>query len=271
MKKLIVLIAVVLVASVAFGQLSYVGNTYKGSLTARSAADSKLGGHDVLATQNPFGAQIAQGQDRNGCQSCHVPHNANPTGLSDGFLWAYNLPAGVLGNFDAENGIALAKTNRTFHTLACMSCHDGATASNVVTNNSALQVGGFANFGTDMSHTHPIDAIYSHGNPKAKYVRLYDASGAAITPDGLGAGGSNTNTQNGYVECASCHDPHAGDDYTYAYLRGPGATFVVAAGVVTPTFGTYAQTDRSGLSTITYTGTSPQWARLGICRDCHGK
>jgi hypothetical protein len=269
MKKLIVLIAVVLVASMAFAQLSYVGAGYKGANIDRIDADKKLGGHDVMASSTFGAAQTAQ---RNGCQSCHVPHGGNSAGISDGFLWAYGLPANILGNFDTEAGVALVASDRTFHTLACMSCHDGATATNAVSNNAALST--WAKLGTDLKHDHPVDAQYTHGNPKAQYVRMYDASGASITVTRDPVTGAATNTLNGYIECASCHDPHAGDDFTYDFLRGPGTksvTFNADGSVASSVFNTYTQVSKDGISTVTYTGTSPQWARLGICRDCHGK
>jgi hypothetical protein len=267
MKKLFVLIAVLAVASLAFAQapvqdltkagagLSYVPGSYTGYNTPRTTADTKLGMHDVKGT----------GGDRNGCQSCHVPHDAaivDGWSTTDGttttnhtggmYLWKYPVPTNIVGQ--DENAIVLDAAS--FHTLACLSCHDGATATNVIANNTMdtwAQIASTASQG--LMNDHPVNAFYgSHGAATAKYVRLY------------AAGGTTNATGTGMVECGSCHDPHMGDPNTYAFLRGPGGT--TTGGVYTAK--TYTQNDSMGNAT-TYTGTSPQWARLGLCRDCHGK
>lgn len=272
MKKLILVIAVLALAIGAFGQaqqdqskagagLSYVPSSYTGYNTPRTTADTKLGMHDVIGTA---GGSVAGGTDRNGCQSCHVPHEAaiidgwstttggvatNHTGAM--YLWKYPVPTNIVG--PDENAITLDAAS--FHTLACLSCHDGATATNVIANNNMQDWAKVAGDSWGLMNDHPVNAFYGkHGAATAKYVRLY------------AAGGVTNATGTGMVECGSCHDPHLGDPNTYAFLRGPGGT--TAAGAYTAK--TYAQTDSQG-NVTTYTGTSPQWARLGLCRDCHGK
>ncbi len=266
MKKLLVLIAVLALATAAFAQtptndtskasagLSYVDSSYTGYNTARTVADTKLGVHDVKGT----------GGDRNGCQSCHVPHEAavtdgwtttanNVTTNHSGamYLWKYPVPTNIVGQ--DENVITLDAAS--FHTLACLSCHDGATATDVLANNTMDAWAKVAGDTNGLMNDHPVNAYYgSHGVATAKYVKLY------------AAGGVTNASGTGMVECGSCHDPHMGDPNTYDFLRGPGGT-----GIGTNYVGnTYTQVDKLGYST-TYTGTSPQWARLGICRDCHGK
>lgn len=267
MKKLIVLVAVLALATAVFAQtndtskagagLSFVPSSYTGYNTPRTLNDTKLGVHDVAG----------QGGDRNGCQSCHVPHGAAVTdGWATGtapnttnhaglmYIWKYPVPTNVIGQ--DENAINLDAAS--FHTLACLSCHDGATATDVIANLSGGMPtwANVAGDSTGLMNDHPVNAFYgSHGPATAKYVRLYAAGGVTNT------------TGTGMVECGSCHDPHMGDANTYAFLRGPGGAWDAVNGYAAKT---YTQTDKLG-GTITYTGTSPQWARLGLCRDCHGK
>lgn len=262
MRKLVLIVALLVLAVSAFAQQSYVSKDYTGYNTPRLTQDPKLGFHDVMAS--PTGDNAQNAAQRNGCQSCHVPHggavidNYTVSGTATTgpmYLWKYNVPTNIAGN-DGNGNIALDAAS--FHTLGCLSCHDGATATDVVANNTLPSYVKVASDASGLMNDHPVNQILGlHGTvaPTLKYVRLYTPSGTS----GWASKGSTTpGSQYGYVECGSCHDPHMGDANTYDYLRGP------ANGV------TYTQTDSLG-NTTTYTGTSPQWARLGLCRDCHGK
>jgi hypothetical protein len=234
MKKLIVIVVVLLVASMAFGQ--------------RATRDSKLGVHDVTSS----GALL-------GCQSCHIPHNA----LGGEYIFKYALPT-----ITAPDGSTLSTTDaNAFHSLACMSCHDGATATDIT------MPAGTKNFGADLSatHNHPVHETYSqrgatfNGNFVA--FRNDGVTQTGTTPPTKGQAGFNY----GYVECGTCHDPHKGDANTYKFLRGPSATspaYDTAANylIAKPTGNSYY----AGYG-YTYTATNRDWARLGLCRDCHGK
>jgi hypothetical protein len=245
MKKVLVILAMLVLATAVFAQQSYVGSGYTGDNTARTKADAKLGFHDVMAS--PTGNNAQNAVQRNGCQSCHVPHEAKQAY----YLWKYDLPTNV-----TQEGTAINLDAASFHTLACISCHDGIEAADVnanLTDYTGTKTGWanaapYAMMGPNLDHNHPVNQMLSqHGAtaPPRNYVRFYTPAGTSLT-----------STQFGYVECGSCHDPHKGDAATYDFLRGP------APGVVA--------TD-PGDGTITYTGTSPQYARLGLCRQCHGK
>jgi hypothetical protein len=126
----------------------------------------------------------------------------------------------------------------SFHTLACLSCHDGVTATDVYAKNVGLSGGmnwAQKGIGGDLSHDHPVNSTLSkHGStsPTLAYARLY---GTTVKP----AAGDPSGTVYGYIECGSCHDPHKGDGNTYMFLRGPA------------------------------TGVTPRYARIDLCRDCH--
>ncbi len=252
MRKLVVLVAMLALATCAFAQLSYVGTAYTGPNVARTDPDAKLGMHDVLAkpsTHNwdpvaqtgtfppngPSGTVIAE---RNGCESCHVPHGAT-TGE---YIWKYTLASTVKN----QDSTAMALDDATFHTIACITCHDGVDAPDVYANLEGGVFPSYAAVGTDLSlrHDHPINALFSqHGStaPAKQYVRFYTPAGFTSPVPKNADGTTPSGYQFGYVECGSCHDPHKGNGNVYMFLRGPSG------------------------------GTTPQYARIGLCRDCHGK
>jgi cytochrome c551/c552 len=259
MKKLaILLVLLAVVTGVVYAQapaadsrLSYVGPEFTGDNTPRLTPDTKLGFHDVM--QSPVGENTNNAVQRNGCQGCHIPHFALQSEEGT-YLWSHNLPTNIVG----QDGNNIQLDAASFHTLACLSCHDGVTARDVINNfsytDSAGQHSGMPEYVLVNSDTaglmndHPVNVVLTqHGTtaPPRQYVRFYTPAGYTA-PEGT--------TSFGYVECGSCHDPHKGDSQTYMFLRGPkpGTTATDAAG-------------------NTYTGTGPQWARLGLCRDCHGK
>lgn len=245
MRKLVVLVAMLALATCAFAQLSYVGSSYTGPNAARTAQDTKLGMHDVMAlptahnastfpANGPSGTVIAE---RNGCQSCHTPHTATAE-----YIWKYTLTT-TLKN---QDGSSMALDEASFHTLACVTCHDGVDAPDVY---AALPGGAFPSYaqmgaGGDLTHEHPLNAMLAqHGAtaPPRQYIRFYTPAGVTLTVNKDANGNLLSGTQFGYVECGSCHDPHKGDGNTYMFLRGPSA------------------------------GVTPQYARLDLCRQCHGK
>ncbi len=244
MRKLVVIVAMLALATCAFAQLSYVGTAYTGPNVQRSQ-DTKLGYHDVMAgatgpnviTDASKTALTVQA-DYNGCQSCHVPHGAT-TGE---YIWKYNLATSVKN----QDGSAMAVDDATFHTVACITCHDGVDAPDVYTYLRGGVFPDYAAVSPDLStrHDHPINAVLSqHGStaPARQYVRFYSPAGWSSAVAKNADGSTPTGYQFGYVECGTCHDPHKGDGATYMFLRGPSG------------------------------GTTPQYARIGLCRDCHGK
>jgi Doubled CXXCH motif (Paired_CXXCH_1) len=244
MKKLFLIAAMLVIASFAFGQagtVPYVGTAYTTPNVAVAAEDAKLGMHDInAAASGPNGVD-----DRNGCVSCHAPHNAKnlvasgaPTFFS--YIWSVGAPAqGFTNNAPDDYGVGtIALDNTSFHTIACLSCHDGVTATDVYAkNNGFTNFGNYARkgFGGDLSHDHPVNSVLTkHGstNPTLAYAKLY---GTTHKPDPADLSGQAY----GSIECGSCHDPHKGDGATYMFLRGPAG------------------------------GVTPRYARIGLCRDCH--
>lgn len=150
--------------------------------------------HD-LSTGGPT-AQASDDQDRV-CVFCHTPHNG---GANE--LWNRTNPAAT-GDF-----AGLANSS-----LRCLSCHDGATAVNNLTDGTAADfttamaantvIGndgsgnpilvGDGDLGTDLSNDHPVGVDY----PADGTAGFHNESTVNLA-----------NLPGGKVECSSCHDPH---------------------------------------------------------------
>jgi len=195
-----------------------------------AAQQVATGPHDLTGPGpvDALGTQVAGNKDL--CRYCHTPHNAR-IDADITHLWARSEPTNA-GSFDMYTSTTMDTTNAAVTepegvSLACLSCHDGATAMdslqgilddpllNVTPSNTLddLALTNDAIFGTDLSGDHPISVSYSLA------VTNGDMNGiGSISPLTLYAG--DTATDN--VECASCHDPH-GDGADY-FLRIPTLT-----------------------------------------------
>lgn len=128
------------------------------------------------------------------CGYCHAAHvfTASDIGANT-YLWNRNVDSTVTAGVQ---------------TLTCLSCHDGVTsifAVNNGTDGSNTQLTGNMNIGTDLSNDHPVATTYVEGG-SASLV-------AVTTATGNGARLFGTNQ----IECASCHDVHAGQNYKFLF------------------------------------------------------
>ena len=186
---------------------------------------------DILGPHNVAG---------HGCSSCHAPHSGasgnGGTNFQSGeeYLWGrdfvattYTLNGGVEQLTVTNSGPI---TDQTFHTVACLSCHDGTIAIQGMTGTSVETVpGGFhpttylATGNDSLKNDHPVDVTYdpttSYNWPgvvnadgsitwtntaasnafQANYGRPFRLYPALTGRDGLGS----------YVECSTCHNPHS--------------------------------------------------------------
>ena len=200
-KVLILVVALLLVASVAFGL------TIKGSK------------HDLSST----GPGLV-GDANEICVYCHTPHGSNTamtaaplwnrTGMD--FAWVLDYTSTSL-NGTANHTGAISQ--------ACLSCHDGDVGDEVLANapgsgnaNTAATFAGGSTFasianlndGVGLRNDHPIgiviDAALVADDPGIK-------TAASILSNGLTLYGSGLDT----VECASCHKVH--DNAIAPFLR----------------------------------------------------
>ena len=191
MKKLIIIgIFGILILTTAFSQ---------GSSMDGGKHDLYNGASITWATDDP-GDQI--------CVFCHVPHG----GSTGELLWNRSKPATAYTTY--ESGTMEATSDSRF----CLSCHDGATAIDAMTQHGAGDTGdeyvatastgilgsskeltGVAALGTDLSDTHPVSIVYAEATDHLQLKATAITNGVKLFGDG----------STDYVECGSCHDPHA--------------------------------------------------------------
>jgi cytochrome c554/c'-like protein len=178
------------------------------------------------------------------CVFCHAPHGA--TEEPGAPLWNRQLsPSATYSMYDSlsleDNDMSAAPGGSS---KLCLSCHDGTVAIgsvNVANGQESptiamegTQVGGFIpvgegvttgftrNLGTDLTNDHPISFTYS--------AALATADGELRNPEAVSHIGDNVTgetkplfpTENGKLQCTTCHDPHLYDasDPNRKFLRG---------------------------------------------------
>jgi predicted CXXCH cytochrome family protein len=171
------------------------------------------------------------------CVFCHTPHGASNSIP----LWNRTAPTGAsyqLYTSSTSSVTATAAALASGVSGACMSCHDGTIATDVLINvnglpftsavsftkqagakstyvssgtgSSNLMTGGLPFIGTDLRNDHPVAITYETARTArpAEYV-TQTIAGAKIT-----VGSSNplplfgSSTANATIECASCHNAH---------------------------------------------------------------
>lgn len=133
------------------------------------------------------------------CIFCHTPHHA----AAEGPLWSRKSNISTYVPY-ASTTIKANPQQPKGASRLCLSCHDGAVALGVLNNNYPLSSLGKipldadpsrnANFGTDLSTSHPVSMTYGLSG------ELNDKT--TLAPKGISL------PENIYVECTSCHDPH---------------------------------------------------------------
>ena len=186
MKKMYVMVLVVAVV-----MLLTAGMAMAGIATTKHNLSS--------STSNAIKGDIAEI-----CVYCHTPHGG------DSSIPLWNRAAGT------SAVVPYSSTTPTFYAMpgyvsgvsrACMTCHDGTTAVNTLTNyGGAAKAGGgagtvitntFTLLGTDMTNDHPV------GIPMNNLAAL--PSGYQLPTNAALARVFGTSST---VECASCHDVH---------------------------------------------------------------
>jgi predicted CXXCH cytochrome family protein len=185
------------------------------------------------------------------CVFCHTPHSGNLTGP----LWNRASTTTAYQVYTSSTMDAAAPTAAAIQSSvsgACLSCHDGsiaidvlANAPNAGTNNAAfvaftvqgtakgtygssapgsnnIMTGGTAFMGSDLRNDHPITIIYETARAATPTEFITQAvvgtkitvgpGPAAGTLPLFGAAGATAT-----VECASCHNPH--NNSLGAFLR----------------------------------------------------
>jgi predicted CXXCH cytochrome family protein len=208
--------------------------------------DSK---HDLTYSSNEIKANTATANSEI-CVFCHTPHGSNTNFLGAPLWNKEDTPGGTTyttyGTTIAGVTADAAPSNSS---KACLSCHDGVSAINSVVNapgsgdttdylgmtdgtttkadgeafvmpsGRITNIGAGPNANVDLSNDHPVSITYTDGNaslnPKAGVFGAGTAGYSATwtTPDGT----QNISSvlRSNKVECASCHDPHLGENDTF--------------------------------------------------------
>ena len=162
-----------------------------------------------------FGTEHDVAAGNNGCKNCHVTHQASAKGRT--LLWSQGFPTtATFGVYDTPtmdstavdvgaNYTATARPDgEKMYTVLCLSCHDGITASGIISANDGAAIANPTN-ADGLYNDHPVNmpwptadaGIDSATNAVLAGVKLYGA----------------TNT----VQCASCHNAH--DNTIPGFLR----------------------------------------------------
>lgn len=132
------------------------------------------------------------------CGVCHVPHNGPPENAGVSLLWNPTLS---LATYDLYTSGTLkgSITQPRASSKLCLGCHDGTVAINMSWGGDEY-VTGRAKVGTDLRDSHPISVKWQHqtlsGGNSSICMNCHFTS-IVVTP-----------FYDGYVECASCHEPH---------------------------------------------------------------
>lgn len=172
------------------------------------------------------------------CGFCHSPHTeaGGPAPLwnrgaagATGTFTMYTSPTMDMALVSAGTPVGIS--------MACLSCHDGATALDNLINGggsggynaagasqgwtfvgTTAPIGGFMNpasvttIGNDLSGDHPISIVYDDTLDPSGFNTLAAVQATTLQ---LYGGGANQ------VECATCHDPH--DTTNPTFLRVPAS------------------------------------------------
>jgi predicted CXXCH cytochrome family protein len=163
----------------------------------------------VSGTAHDFSSQGWSGGDT--CAVCHTPHSALNV---DAPAWNHALSTQTFEMYSSPTIDMVIAAAPQGVSLACLSCHDGATAidSYGVKSGSTLMTGN-AVIGIDLQGNHPISITYD-STADAGF------NGAAtLTGAGLQLYGDNSNQ----VECATCHNPHDGTSSSFLRVDDTGS------------------------------------------------
>ena len=217
------------------------------------------------------------------CVFCHTPHGADSTAAVP--LWNRTLP--VSSSFTTYNSLGTSSLDGATApvgsvSVACLSCHDGAAAINVVinapgsgsvamtgtwtggsggVNGTGNMVGTTTLLGKNLQNDHPIGIPFAGGmlaGNATPFTAGTIAAGSMRDPDFKALSWANQNGMNvwwvetgtagrqktdlplytrtgspssggtlagdqGFVECASCHDPHTNVNPTFLRVSNAGS------------------------------------------------
>jgi len=153
------------------------------------------------------------------CVYCHTP-SGTMSGSDSQPLWNKAISSKSFLIYSVTNVESSDKPVTANSSLACLSCHDGITAINVLANVSGYKRSnttdtdlpaldsGVARLKIGEDKNHPVSVVYTSGVAGLKAISSALVGWAGVTNiDGL--------LRNNRVECGSCHDPHEATNGTF--------------------------------------------------------
>ncbi len=171
-----------------------------------------------------------EGNNGQVCVYCHTPHAAN-VAFTGAPIWNKPTPTDMTFTMYGTT-IAGTETDAVpaAASLACLTCHDGASAVNAVVNapgsglgNSASPTGGnlsgvyaiggkgSGNDGAGLTNDHPISIQYNAGRAGLRPLTTEITGWGSYTTIADLMRGPTADR----VECGSCHNPHSTDYGTF--------------------------------------------------------
>ena len=185
--------------------------------------------HDLSSTSNGWGGvSTYRGTTTQVCVFCHTPHNSartkalwNRIGLTADTAFKTYTSGIMMENGAADGWFNGSKggINSKSTSLLCMTCHDGVTTMNSLsnppllvaeTNNVVMNAGtpGGTNLGTNLTNDHPINIDYAKAQATVNAARPGSLTVSLPTTVPL---------QGGSMECSTCHNVH--DNTKVPFLR----------------------------------------------------
>jgi len=227
MKKLII---IALAMVLCLGLAGIASATIVNSL--HDFSDTSVAYSTVKGVADPLGASTGQV-----CVFCHHPHRGVNASLGNDLLWNMNSvgSANITGYSSATMNATTAAVNATApQSFLCMTCHDGLIAAGALvqkpkdgSNTTAdwwndAAANATADLGSTLADDHPVNFTYTDASS-------VDTAGikAPLANTVTGASANTYPLFGGTMQCATCHDVHAGtttkDTGGIQFMRGDTA------------------------------------------------
>src|ERR1041384_3512679 len=243
MKRMLAILALLLIAALAFSQNGVQPNGAPQGTTNRGVQSLMVGGvHDFGPTSGDTAiSNHYTTQTKGTCFYCHRPH-VTSTDQAVGPLWAraildstptYGVYNSISLDVAPANGGDLAQINKSDNYSAyCLSCHDGsqflAAAAYGETGvpfgawpfpdtggPTTGHVASFNDAGTGpgtgeqaISHVHPVNFTYAYAAANDGQIYPAQAPGYVTLDPTASPNKALGRLFNGKMQCSSCHNPH---------------------------------------------------------------
>lgn len=134
------------------------------------------------------------------CVVCHTPHDAMAAVEP---LWDHDVTVAVFDVYTSPT-LDVAPGQPAGVSKLCLSCHDGTVGVDQFGGRTGTEfLTGAARLGTDLGNDHPVSMSWQHQTRTPNCSNCHQLHLPGVV-------NSDVPFYSGRVECASCHDVHAG-------------------------------------------------------------